>query len=314
MNVAFREDLTGFASELGARAFEARQVGAASFAVPELAPILTSIATDPRVDEPRRAAACWLNDGAVYHDAVRICARYVLALDVFAPTLSTVYVPKARDDLEPLLDLWPDVLAWLTHALSERSLIVLRPFPLHPLGVMAAPAWADGRLCGPGDFFFHDVDHARFKVREDLLAQGIAIPDAYVDGDTVDPTTQRHRSILPTARAHVDGSGWKRAIAGSDFVRAILDGIDAMTDRVLKDAADVLFFEILHEKSIAPYPRVLCATLRDDAHCRKILKKYGDGFYGDVPPASECIARLDDAGQWLRTYCESRLVVTKAAC
>src|SRR5688572_30825170 len=87
------------------RAARAASKGAASFPVPELLPVAAAIAADPRTGESASAARRWSENGALYHDLVRLAARYVLELEAQAPGVESVYVPKTADELEPLLGL-----------------------------------------------------------------------------------------------------------------------------------------------------------------------------------------------------------------
>jgi len=155
---------------IGERAAHAASAGAASFAVPELAVVAETIAADARSGTVGGEAAQWKQRGASYHELLRLAAAYVVELEAFLPAREIICVPKVRAELEPMLALWPDVLALPTMtSISEPELIELRAFPIHPLGVVTETAWTDGRLSSPAEFFFHDLDHARFKVREDLF-------------------------------------------------------------------------------------------------------------------------------------------------
>src|SRR6185503_9638153 len=70
-------------------------------------------------------------------ERVRRAARKVLAEKARRPPAELIYVPKASLELEPLLALFPDVLALPTTAeLSPREMIELRAFPIHPLGLV----------------------------------------------------------------------------------------------------------------------------------------------------------------------------------
>ena len=56
----------------------------------------------------------------------------MMELEAIIPACESVYVPKACDELEPLLALWPHVLALPTiKNLSRRELIRIRAFPAH---------------------------------------------------------------------------------------------------------------------------------------------------------------------------------------
>ena len=242
--------------------------------------------------------APWFRDAARYRRIVRLVAEHVLALPASGEAL---YVPKARDELEPLLDLWPHVLLLPTTApLSREALLLARAWPVHPLGVVDRPTWGDGRWCSPAEFFCHDLDHARFKVREDLLARGVVIPDAYQDGSTFDAGRGVHRTIVPAAKPFVDATGWATAAARSASLRTWLAQLAAEPQRELGDAAHWLLFELLHEKSLPIDAIVLDRALATSSHVDKLRRKTAAGFYGTVGPAPQVLASLDAARDLLR--------------
>ena len=285
---------------MGRRAAAAAAAGAKTFDIPELEAVAAAIASDRRIERTCGSARRWLADGASYHDLVRLCARYVMELEAVVPPCEPVYVPKVRDELEPLLALWPHVLALPTiDDLSPRDLIRLRAFPVHPLGVTGRVVWADGRQCSPAEFFFHDLDHARFKVREDLLAMGLELRDAYQDGTTLDPVTRRHRSILPEAVDKVGSALWSMAESRCSFVESTFNRMDALPDRSLADAAEWLLFQILHEKSFPLDVPTLRRELATSRHVELLRSKVENGFYDKNAPPSEVMAQLGAANDWL---------------
>ncbi|HKY44802.1 MAG TPA: hypothetical protein VJM50_17050 [Pyrinomonadaceae bacterium] len=290
---------TDFLIGLGRRAAAAAAAGAETFALPEFEAVAAAIASDRRVEQTSDFARRWLTDGASYHDLIRLCANYVMELEAIVPACEPVYVPKARDELEPLLALWPHVLALpAIDDLCPRDLIRLRAFPVHPLGVTGRTVWADGRQCSPAEFFFHDVDHARFKVREDLLAMGLALSDPYQDG-TFDPVTQRHRAILPEAFGKVGFSLWSLAASRCSFVESTFNRMEALPDRSLADAAEWLLFQILHEKSFPLDVSTLRHELTTSRHVELLRTKVDNGFYDNNAPSSEIMAQLSTAREWL---------------
>jgi hypothetical protein len=288
-----------FIADLGVRAAAAAAAGEATFAVPELAGVARAIAQDARAGSLGHDAGRWEEAGASYHDLVRLSSHYVRALDRASPPLPTVYVAKACGELEPMLQLWPHVLVLPTTTKpSERELIELRAFPVHILGIVAQVEWADGRPCPPAEFFYHDLDHARFKLREDLAAQGVDIPDAYQNGTTLDPETGRHRLIVYATTGHA-ATLWQGSAERLALARRLFASIDALTDRAQAIAADVLLFEIIHEKSFPLEPRVLRRELSSSAHLERIRSKLATGFYGLNPPPSASVASLEAARSWL---------------
>jgi hypothetical protein len=241
----------------------------------------------------------WWMDRATYR-------RVVAAIVGGACGETPVFGPKVRDELGPLLLLWPHVVLWPTaRTLSRHSLVRCRAVPVHPLGVVAAPTWADGALRSPAEFLWHDVDHARFKVREDLLARGIEVPDAYRDGTTWDAATGRHRAFVTAARPHVGAWTWQQAGQRGAFVRAMVAAAERQPDRELATAIDWLVFELVHEKSLPLVAAVLAAALADDRHVAKLAGKAAAGFYAGDPPSPGVLARLDAARGWLRSWCEA---------
>src|SRR5215471_4564435 len=152
---------------------------------------------------------------------------------------------KVRHEIEPFLALAPYVIGVpFRGPASGRLLIGLRAVPMHVLGVTGKPEWADGSLRSPAEYFFHDLDHARFKVREDLLTLGYECPDAY----PVDHGILRHAlALIPEAGPRL----WELAPARLAFARRLLDALTVLQsrDRTLGDAAELFLLEIVHEKS-----------------------------------------------------------------
>lgn len=248
--------------------------------------------------------AAWRRDPDAYRRVVRSVATWVLQQP---DTAEAVYVPKVRAELEPLLDLWPHVLALPTGAsLSIDDLILARAFPVHALGVVTQPTWADGRWCSPAEFFHHDLDHARYKVREDLRVLGIDLPDAYVAGSTRDAATGRDRMILPAARGQVGPALWKAAPARATFARSLLHAIEVEPHRDLAEAARWLLFELVHEKSLPLDAAVLQHELSTPAHALKLQAKFERGFYAGQTPAAAVVGNVGSARAWLSACCADR--------
>ncbi|MCC7062532.1 MAG: hypothetical protein IT456_06985 [Planctomycetes bacterium] len=251
---------------------------------------------------PYWVPAGWRSDADSYRRVVRLVAEHVLREPDEGPA---IYVPKARAELEPLLALWPHVLALPTSAeLSIDDLILARALPVHALGVVARPTWADGRWCSPAEFFFHDLDHARFKVREDLLALGVEIPDAYVDGSTIDPAVAQHRGILSHALGRVGAELWAAGPERAALACRLLASIAAEPQRDLAEAARWLLFELVHEKSFPLVASVLRRELATAAHEGKLRSKCERGFYAGHSPSLSVVARLGEARAWLAAKCE----------
>jgi hypothetical protein len=278
------------------RAARAAARGAASFPVPELLPVAAAIAADPRSVECAAAARRWSKSGAFYHDLVRLAARYVLELEAQAPAVESVYVPKASGELEPLLALWPHVLGLpVFDPIAETRMVTLRALPVHPLGVVGEASWADGRICSPAEYFFHDLDHARFKVRQDLAALGVEIQDAYRDGTTFDPESGRHRVILTAVRGDAAQRLWDSYGARSELGQLLLNNVARISDRALSEAALLLLFEVIHEKSFSLDRAVLERELSARAHTEKLKGKLERGFFGPHAPRTDLLPHLDAA-------------------
>lgn len=242
--------------------------------------------------------ARWLHDGAHYRRVLRLVADHVLGLP---GDTAPVYVPKALAELEPLLAAWPFVVALPTaRPCSIDDLILARAWPVHPLGVVAGPTHADGAPRSPGEFFCHDVDHARFKLREDLLARGVDVPDPYVDGGTFDAARGAHRVVLPALLPHLSAVAWHEAPAREDRARRWLDAAAALP-RAFGEAARWLLFELVHEKSLPLDADVLARALATDAHVVKLRRKAAAGFFDRHGPDAAALARLDDARAWWRS-------------
>lgn len=246
---------------------------------------------------PLRVSAQWLSDADGYRQAVCAAAAEVLARPAHG---ASEYVPKASGELEPMLALWPHVLVLpCRDKLTPEQLLLARAWPVHPLGVVERPTWADGRLCSPAEFFFHDLDHARFKVREDLLARGLAIDDAYRDGSTFDASRGEHRRILGEAAPLVSAELWHGGAARQARVAGWLAAIAAEPHTALAQAAFWLLFELLHEKSLPIDAAVLGKALAGDAHVAKLTAKCRAGFYRASGPSDAAVALLPQAKDWL---------------
>lgn len=245
----------------------------------------------------------WLYDRAGYQRVVRLVQAHVASGPAAA---APSFAPKVAGELEPLLAMWPHVLVLPTsQTLSTADLVALRAFPLHPLGVVDGPALADGSQRTPADFFAHDLDHARYKIREDLLEQGIAIDDPYQGGTTVDPRTGAHRRILAAALPHVGRSGWLRAGVRTAWLCRIWQASGELADRSLAEAARWLLFELLHEKSLPIDGPRLAAELAGGAHVAKLRAKVARRFFGRHGPSPIVTTRLPAAGEWLRERARS---------
>ncbi|MBL9076189.1 MAG: hypothetical protein JNL08_01715 [Planctomycetes bacterium] len=245
----------------------------------------------------------WLRDPACYRRVVGLVADHLLAAPQHGPP---VYVPKARGELPALLALWPFVLVLPTsRRLSIDDLIVARAWPVHPLGVPGGPARADGAVRAPAEYFFHDVDHARFKVRADLLARGVAVPDPYVDGTTFDRDRGVHRSVLAAVVGHAAAVGWRGAAARSACAHAWLEAIRDAGEPALAEAARWLLFELVHEKGLPIDAAVLHGALATPVHEHKLAAKCRRGFYGAHGPSPAAVARLAAARPFLQAVVEA---------
>jgi hypothetical protein len=182
------------------------------------------------------------------------------------------YVAKVQDEVAAFESLKPYVHGVRLRAMvSRRQLIAMRPLPIHVLGIVDRPGWADGQWCSPEDFYAHDLDHARFKVREDLLALGYDVPD-YDVRDAVG-----NRGFLREARRHIDQAGpqlWRLAPERLELARRLLARADEFGP-----AAEWLLFEVVHEKSFPVDACVLRRELQTDRHLEKLALKCRNGFY-----------------------------------
>jgi hypothetical protein len=285
---------------LVARASAAAAAGAPTFALPEATPVATWIAARVADPDVRAEATTWRERGARYHDLVRLSARAALALD--RGDFTPIYRAKAAAELEPMLALWPHVLAVpTTVALSAADLIRLRAFPVHPLGLVAEPTWADGHFVPPSEYFFHDLDHARFKVREDCLLRELDVADAYQDGSTLDARSGRHRTILPFVtgllpvprRIPPRSAGDTQALSAR--ARHLLAGVRAARDVTTAQAAELLLFEVLHEKGLPLAQPALAHAFASDAHITKLWQKHAISFFGVDDPGRAVLNALPAA-------------------
>jgi hypothetical protein len=279
--------------------------------LPELAPTLALLgALRPQLGGEARALVA---AGVPYGAALALAHDFVRAADAEAraarPDLPVVFVPKVERELLPLVALFPDVIMFPTLApLDIDFFVATRPVPVHPLGVVAAPLFSDGMMMSPREYFLHDVDHARFLVREELLARGVALPDAYQSRDGGPPTTlidarlDLHRTILDGAADKVAAAqlGDGARLAERACLAATLQAARATLPGPEAQAVALVLFEILHEKGFPLAAAVLRRELAGAQHTRKIGHKLDSGFWGERLQLDDAArARLDWARSWL---------------
>lgn len=295
---ALARNPAGFLGRIAARA------AAGETRIPEFGAAVARMAwaAAPLDQDLARAGRDLLRLGTPYAPSLRYALAFAARMDALAraeaPGLPVEFEPKVRGELEGLLALFPHVLAFPTFGpLGRGDLVRLRSVPAHPLGLALAPRFVDGARRSPLEFFLHDLDHARYKVREDLALGGWTVRDPYhaAPGGTgattlEDPRLGRHRTLfdqvdpacfrdLRTRRPLLDPRRLFAALAGWP-----LD---------LRTAAEALLFELLHEKSLPLDPRVLARESAKPGHAAKLRSKLAGGFLGDAPCEA---SRLEAAG------------------
>jgi hypothetical protein len=283
--------------------------------LPELVPTLAEAAA--AVQSMHAALAARLRaiaaDGAPYAAALAALRDFAAAVDDEAraadPSLPAIYGPKVAAELAPLLRLYPDVIVFPTFApLSPGFFVRTRVVPVHPLGLRLEPIFSDGALLSPLEYFLHDVDHARFMVREELRSRGVALPDAYQsppDGGAattlIDAARNLHRTILDGAGAAVAAATLDdpTLLSRRDAFAMGLDRASAALSPPAAAAVQLLLFEMLHEKGLAFDARILREETSHPRHVDKLRHKLDSGFYGDgLTLAGESDA-LPAARDWL---------------
>lgn len=280
--------------QIGLRARAAAARGEPTFGLPEAATAAAWLAGRVRDPVLRQQAATWTSSGAGYHAWFDLCVRAVTTFDADLPRAGDQsYRAKVSDELASVRALWPwAVFIPTVETLSPLEMIELRAYPVHPLGLVDEPTWTDGAPAPPSEFFFHDLDHARFKVREDLLADGVQIPDAYRDGTTLDPATGRHRAFLSHALGPL-GDRWESAASRLALARRLLARVAAL-GAPLSSAGELLLFELIHEKSFPLDGAVLRRELGNDTHLAKLRSKAASHFF-PTPADAAVVAALPDA-------------------
>ncbi len=278
--------------------------------VAELVPVLEQIAQ--ACPALRADAVALATAGAPYAETIRCAHAFAAVVDdelrrqqnLPAP----IYGPKVEGELEPLLALFPDVVVFPTFVMRAPGFFVTtRAAPIHPLGLIEAPLYSDGAVLSPLEYFWHDVDHARFMVREELRSRGLEVADAYqappgggAPTTLIDAGRNVHRTILPS----LDGDAV--AVALNDerrideraaLTRALRDQMATLVP-AHADAVELLLFELVHEKGFPLDAQVLRAQCADRRHVDKLTHKLTTGFYGDVLGA-ERAAGLGPAHDWL---------------
>jgi hypothetical protein len=273
--------IVSLCEELGRRTQDAATRGEATFPIPESTESAEWAARSAPTSDLRSEATTWRASGASYHALVRLCFRTALALDeLSSPHGGSLYRNKVQRELEPMLALWPSVIVLpIASALTPLDMIRLRAFPVHPLGLTHDASWADGAVVPPSEFFFHDLDHARFKIREDLQVEGIDVPDAYHAGTTIDPESGEHRTFLEFARGLIGDRLWARAVSRTALAERLIACLTSLGSGPRGKAAELLLFEIVHEKSFPLDRTVLNREFDEEAHLVKLRKKAASRFF-----------------------------------
>lgn len=235
-------------------------------------------------------ADAWPGAGCRYVEAISLARDYIAAIDDAGTPRD--YADRVAAEFDDAVRLAPSVVIVPSfESLGMADLLRLRATTARVVGLRNAAAFADGAVCTPAAFFWHDLDHLRFMVREDLAVLGVAIPDAYGAADThgrrstVDPATGRHRCILAAAvaplaaqrAAHVHLMA--RAARTVEDLAARLDSHETNLP-VVAAAARLTLFEVCHEKAYTPVPEILRRELSHDAHLAKMRLKLARRFWG----------------------------------
>ncbi len=237
-------------------------------------------------------AQAWVTGGCRHDALVRLALDYVSLLD--AGSARGAYGMRVAAELDDALALAPSIVMLPSfEALDMVGLLRLRATSARVVGLRDGTAMADGDACTPSEFFWHDVDHLRFMVREDLAVLGVAIPDAYGAPDrdgrrsTFDAASGGHRRILAAAVAPLAARRSEHARL-MQRAAATIDGLLSGLARCESGqapgvaAARLLLFEICHEKSLTPVPEILRRALADEAHIAKVRSKLARRFWGEA--------------------------------
>ena len=104
---------------------------------------------------------------------------------------------------------------------------------------------------------------------------------------------------MPAARGLAGENLWAGSASRLQFIDRVLAAVDHETDRALAKSAELLLFEILHEKSLPLSVASLASEVPHAAHRERLRHKAVAGLFGPEPPAGSVVARLDDAAAWL---------------
>ncbi|TWT09995.1 hypothetical protein [Reyranella sp. CPCC 100927] len=271
---------------------------------------------DRRFEPLAARVGAWPNDGCRYDAAVRLARDYVMLVD--AAHVPGPYAARVAAEFDDALALAPVVIMLPSfETLDMVDLLRVRATAVRVIGLRERATDADGALCTPAEFLWHDLDHVRFMVREDLAALGVTIADAYGAPDatggrsTLDDATGTHRCILAAA---ITALAVRRAAHARLMLRAThtVDRLLAGLIRFERDrgqvaaAARLTLFEVCHEKSFTPVPEILRRELVNDAHAAKIRHKLARRFWGDAVDPS-LAAHLDAARTMLMDLLDDRV-------
>jgi len=280
---------------IDARAKDAFKLGRDDFSFMEMKPILELIIQKlekSRKDAEAEAreldlknseellnrARAILNSNIPYKELMRFTFAYARELDRLAriknPSLPTApFKAKVENDLERILKEVPAVIIFPSFApLDLEFFNRTRAVPFRVIGLSEVGIYADGyNTLSPGEFAFHDLDHAIYMLGLDKPHFGRA-----------------NERLEETVKVWDDTSNF------------VLRHFSVIRDQDLKEAVGLLLFEIFHEKSNNWDLRELKTRLETHVDIEKVNQKLESSFFSQSPILTQSQRdRLMDAEGWV---------------
>ena len=265
--------LLALAPRLLARAAGAAAAGERTFAVPEAAPVAAWIVARVADPDVRAEAAAWRARGARYHESrapggARGAGARPRRLH---PRVSPQGGRRARTDARAVATRPGRAHDGAAVTGGHRS--GCARCPSTRWGWWRSRPGRTAASCPRRSICFTTSTTPASSCARTAWRAGADVSDAYVDGSTLDARSGRHRSILP---AVVDRMGARPADdVPAQWLRMqrLLTRVRSARDRATARAAELLLFEVVHEKGLPAARPALAHALRGRRPHRQAVAK-----------------------------------------
>jgi hypothetical protein len=299
----FQADPEEVYEKIQARAKKAFDAGESTFSFYEMQPVLAKIlkAIDKNLagdlTPARRDRFLKLKDTGErlkkekvpYHPFIRYLFEFLHLVDEIYREAFPQYDKEkfheklAKHELEKALEEWPDAIIFFSfQPVNTKYFLDTRTAPLHLVGGTLTHLFADGFPLTPTEFGYHDVGHFSYMIMRDKALR---------------------------ARK---GPGWdeKRARKKWKQNKRYYNAKELelyKTDPVLAHAANLVRFEVIHERGYQYDLASLKSQFESSRWATVVLEKLQNGFWAQPPITIEQAARLDEARLWLLKITEEKI-------